>query len=348
MSISQKQFGIDLMGRPMTLYTLTNKSGASVSLLDFGAHLVSVKVPDKDGKLADVCLGYDTLEEYDRNGCYVGATIGRYGNRIGGAKFTLNGKDYTLFQNDGKNNLHGGREGFDKKWWQGQVLEAEKEDTVLFTYVAHDGEEGFPGKMKVQVAYSFDDDCRLTIRYLALSDKDTLCNLTNHSFFNLAGEGDVRAHTLWIDSDTITDVDTALIPTGEFLNISGTPLDFDSPAQIGAGLDRMAGFPLMENVRGYDVNYVLRGEGLRKVAALCHPASGREMDVYTTEPGIQIYSGQGLNQMGHNGMHYGPYAGVAMETQHYPDSPNHDHFPTTTLKAGETYSTTTIYHFTVK
>lgn len=348
MSITQKPFGIDLIGRQMTLYTLTNKKGASISVLDFGAHLVSVKVPDKNVHLTEVNLGYDTLEEYDQKGAYIGATVGRYGNRIGGSRFTLNGVEYTLFPNDGKNNLHGGREGFDKKWWKGQILEDEKEDTVIFTYVAHDGEEGFPGKMKTQVSYSFDDDCRLTIRYMAVSDKDTVCNLTNHSYFNLSGEGDVLDHTLWIDSDYVTDVDDELIATGEMLAVKGTPLDFSTPACIGDGIARKKECPLMDAVDGYDINYVLKGEGLRKVATLSHAASGRVMDVYTTEPGIQVYSGQGLNQSGHDGAHYGPYAGIAMETQHYPDSPNHPQFPTTTLKAGETYQTTTIYAFSVK
>ena len=345
MSITQKPFGIDLIGRNMTLYTLTNQSGASVSLLDFGAHLVSVKVPDKNGHLTEVCLGYDTLEEYDQKGGYVGAIVGRYGNRIGGSRFTLNGKEYTLFPNDGKNNLHGGREGFDKKWWKGQTLEDEKEDTVIFTYIAHDGEEGFPGKMKTQVSYSFDNDCRLTIRYMAVSDQDTVCNLTNHAYFNLSGSGDMLDHTLWIDSDYITETDDELIATGNFLPVKGTLLDFNTERTIGEGVARKSECAILNHVDGYDVNFVLKGEGLRKVAVLRHPASGRSMHVSTTEPGIQIYTGQGLNQTGHDGVHYGPYAGVAMETQHYPDSPNHPQFPTTTLKAGETYKTTTIYHF---
>jgi len=348
MSITQKPFGIDLIGRSMTLYTMTNKSGASISVLDFGAHLVSVKVPDKNGVLAEVNLGYDTLEEYDQKGGYLGATIGRYGNRISNSRFTLGGVEYTLFPNEKKNTLHGGREGFDTKWWKGQILETPTEDTVIFTYVSHDGEEGFPGEMRVQVSYSFDNDCKLTIRYLAQSNKDTVCNLTNHSYFNLAGEGDVLDHVLWIDSDEITDVDDGLIPTGKMFKVQGTPLDFNTPARIGDGLARRKECHFIDDVDGYDANFVLKGEGLRKVASLSHTASGRAMDVYTTEPGIQIYTGQGLNQTGHGGVHYGPYAGVAMETQHYPDSPNRPEFPTTTLKAGETYQTTTVYHFCVR
>jgi len=345
MSISQKPFGIDQIGRQMTLYTLTNKGGASISVLDFGAHLVSVKVPDKHGILAEVNLGYDTLEAYDQGTNCLGSTIGRYGNRIGGARFTLNGKEYTLFPNNGRNCLHGGREGFNKKWWKGQILEDQNEDTVIFTYIAHDGEEGFPGQLKTQVSYSFDDDCRLTIRYMAVSDQDTVCNLTNHSYFNLAGEGDILNHLMWIDADYVTDVDDELIPNGKMVAVQGTPLDFNTPATIGSGIARRKECPLVDKVDGYDVNFVLKGEGLRHVATLSHPQSGRSMKVLTTEPGIQIYSGQGLNTNGFGGTHYGAYAGIAMETQHFPDSPNRPEFPTTTLKAGETYKTTTIYHF---
>ena len=348
MSISARPFGIDLIGRQMTLFTMTNKKGASVSVLDFGAHIVSIKVPDREGKLADVCLGYDSLDEYDQKPCYLGATVGRYGNRIANARFTLNGVEYTLFPNNGKNNLHGGREGFDKKWWKGQGLEAEGEDTLLFTYVAHDGEEGFPGKMKVQVTFSFDDDCRLTIRYMAMSEADTVVNMTNHSYFNLAGEGDILGHTLQINSDFVTDVDGELIPTGEMLPVAGTPLDFTAPMKIGDGYARRKECRLVDEANGYDANFVLRGEGMKEAAVLCHEESGRVMRVFTTEPGIQVYSGQGLDQTGHNGCHYGAFAGVALETQHYPDSPNRPEFPSTVLRAGDTYQSTTVYAFEVK
>ena len=348
MSITQKPFGIDQIGRPMTLYTMTNRGGASVSVLDFGAHIVSVKVPDREGKLADVCLGYDTLMEYDQNPSYLGAAVGRYGNRIGGAKFTLNGREYTLFPNDGRNNLHGGREGFDKKWWKGQILEADGEDAVIFTYVAHDGEEGFPGKLRVQITYAFDDDCRLTIRYMAVSDKDTIVNMTNHSYFNLAGKGDILNHTLQIHSDCVTDVDRELISTGELLPVAGTPLDFNAPMKIGDGVKRRKECRLIDEANGYDVNYVIRGEGLREAAVLRDEESGREMRVITTEPGVQIYSGQGLKLTGKGGAVYGAFAGVALETQHYPDSPNHPEFPSTALKAGDTYQTTTIYAFSAR
>ena len=349
MSITQKPFGIDQIGRQMTLYTMTNKIGASVSVLDFGAHIVSVKVPDRNGKLGEVCLGYDTLEEYDQKPSFLGATIGRVGNRIGGAKFTLNGKEYTLFKNDGPNTLHGGREGFDKKWWKGETLEGDGEDAVLFTYVAHDMEEGFPGKLHVQVTFAWGDDCRLFIRYLAQSDKDTIVNLTNHSYWNLSDQDTMLEHTLQVNADCITDVDSGLIPTGSFLPVEGTPLDLRRPMKIGEGVARRKECHLIDAVDGYDVNYVLNGgEGMKEAGVLYDAESGREMRVLTSEPGMQVYSGQGLNITGHGGKAYGAYAGVALETQHYPDSPNHDNFPTITLKAGETYQSVTVYAFGVK
>ena len=348
MSMTKRPFGTDLIGRQMTLYTMTNKAGASVSVLDFGAHLVSIRVPDRDGKLADVCLGFDTLEEYDGKPSFLGATVGRYANRIGKARFALNGKEYPLFANDGENTLHGGREGFDKKWWKGQTLETEGEDAVIFTYVAHDMEEGFPGKMHVQVTYAWDDACRLTIRYRAQSDKDTVVNLTNHAYFNLAGKGSMLNHTLQVNAGQVTDVDGGLIPTGDMLDVTGTPLDLRSGAVIGERIARKAEHRLLEGVNGFDCNFVLDGDGLKEAAVLRDPDSGRTMTVLTTEPGIQVYSGQGLNMTGRGGAEYGPYAGVALETQHFPDSPNHPEFPTTTLKAGETFESTTVYAFSVQ
>ena len=345
MSITLQPFGTDVIGRQMTLYTLTNQSGASVSLLDFGAHLVSVRVPDASGVLADVCLGFDTLEEYDQKSGHLGATVGRYANRIARGRFTLNGKEYTLFQNNGPNTLHGGREGFDKKWWKGQTLEAPGEDAVLFTYVAHDGEEGFPGKMRVQVTFAWDDCNRLTIRYLAQSDQDTVVNLTNHAYFNLAGGGQILDHTLQVNADNVTDVDGELIPTGALLPVAGTPLDLRTPAALGERIGQKASHPLLAGANGFDCNYVLRGQGLREAAVLRDPGSGRGMRVETTEPGIQIYSGQGLHTTGRGGAVYGPYAGVALETQHFPDSPNQPSFPSTLLRAGDTFQSTTVYAF---
>ena len=348
MSVSYRPFGIDQIGRQMTLYTMTNRGGASVSVLDFGAHLVSIRVPDRDGRLADVCLGFDTLEEYDQKPGFLGATVGRYANRIGGGRFTLNGKEYTLFHNDGRNTLHGGREGFDKKWWKGQVLEADTEDAVIFTYVAHDMEEGFPGKMHVQVTYAWDDQCRLSIRYLAQCDQDTVVNLTNHAYYNLAGRGTMLNHRITVHSSTVTDVDAGLIPTGEMLSVAGTAMDLTQGAVIGERIARKKEHRLLDGVDGFDCNFVLDGEGLKEAAELYDPESGRAMTVLTTEPGIQMYTGQGLGGTGHGGQEYHAYSGVALETQHYPDSPNHPEFPTTVLKAGDTFQSTTVYAFSVK
>lgn len=348
MSITQQPFGVDLIGRQMTLYTMTNRGGASVSVLDFGAHLVSVRVPDREGRLADVCLGFDTLEDYDKKPGFLGAAVGRYANRIGGARFTLNGREYPLFANDGPNTLHGGREGFDKKWWKGQTLEAEGEDAVIFTYVAHDMEEGFPGKMHVQVTYAWDDTCRLSIRYMAQSDQDTVVNLTNHAYYNLAGKGTMLQHTLQVNASAVTDVDDGLIPTGEMLPVAGTPLDLKQGAVIGERVARKEEHRLLSGPNGFDCNYVLDGEGLREAAVLRDPESGRVMTVYTTEPGIQVYTGQGLDITGRGGAEYPRYGGVALETQHFPDSPNKPSFPSTLLKAGDTFESTTIYAFSAK
>lgn len=348
MSITAKPFGVDLIGRTMTLYTMKNKQGASVSVLDFGATLVSIIVPDKDGKMQEVNLGFDSYQEYDEKTGFLGASVGRFANRIGGAKFTLNGETYTLFKNDGENTLHGGREGFDKKWWKGQVLEGDTEDAVIFTYISHDGEEGFPGNMKVQITYAFDDNNALTIRYMALSDKDTVVNLTNHSYFNISAKPDIRGLFVQVNSDYITNVDKGLIPTGELLPVDGTLFDLREGDYIGNRLDKMDECPLMKAVNGYDTNFVIRGEGLRVAAVVKDEETGRVMTVKTTEPAMQIYTANSMDLIGHGGAHYGNYAGIALETQHYPDSPNHPEFPTTTLKAGDTFQSTTVYAFFVE
>ena len=347
-SITQKPFGIDQIGRQMTLYTLTNKIGASVDVLDFGAHLVSVRVPDKNGHIADVCLGYDTLKEYDQDRFFMGGVLGRFANRVAGASFSLNGKEYTLFKNDGPNSLHGGREGFDKKWWQGQTLEAEGEDAVILTYVSHDGEEGYPGKMRVQVTFAWDDRCRLTFRYMAQADQDTIVNLTNHAFFNLGDQSDMKDHILRVNTDRILDVGEGLIPNGQFRPVEGTLLDLRAGRRIGDGIERQAECPLLEAVNGYDVCYVIPGEGLREAGMLYEPVSGRALRVFTDQPGMQVYTGQSFNVTGRGGVHYGPYAGVAMETQHFPDSPHQPNFPTTVLKAGETFQSISVYAFSAE
>ena len=348
MSVTKKFFGKTPDGRDAYLYTMANASGACAAVTDYGAHLVSVCVPDRRGVLADVCLGFDSAESYAVEGGSLGATVGRFANRIAKGRFSLNGETYSLFINNGPNTLHGGKEGFDKRLFDAKTREGENEDTVTFSYVSPDMEEGFPGEMKLSVTFAWNSENTLSIRYSAVSDRDTVINLTNHAYFNLAGKGDILGHTLQVNADCITDVDDELIPTGDYLPVDGTPLDLRAPARIGAGVDRRAECHLIDGVNGYDMNFVLKGQGLKEAAILRDEASGREMKVFTTEPGIQVYTGQGLNTEGHGGAHYGPFAGVALETQHFPDSPNKPQFPTTTLKAGETYESTTVYAFSAK
>ena len=348
MSITTKPFGQDPNGRTMTLFTMTNASGASVSVTDFGAHVVSIIVPDRSGKLAEVNLGFDELAPYLGSHGSIGATVGRFANRLGNAQFPLNGKIYHVPANDGKNCLHGGIENFQFKWFKAETLESESEDAVLFTYVSHDGEEGFPGKMRVQVTMAFDNSNTLTIRYLADCDQDTVINLTNHAYFNLAGEGDILNHVITVHTDKTTETDDELIPTGRIISIAGTPLDLRAGLRVGDGLAQKAQCHALENANDYDLNYCVPGEGLRELAKAEDPASGRVMTVMSDQPGIQFYSGQGLHQKGHNGQQYAPYSGFALETQHYPDSPNHPEFPTTVLKAGETFKSVTQYIFSVK
>ena len=348
MSISKKPFGKDAVGREMTLFTMTNKSGASVSVTDFGAHIVSIIVPDREGKLAEVNLGFDELAPYLGSHGSMGATIGRFANRIGKAAFMLNGRTYHLPDNDHGNCLHGGIDNFQFKWFKPETLESENEDAVLFTYVSHDGEEGFPGEMRVQVTMAFDNKNTLTIRYLAQADQDTVINLTNHAYFNLAGQGDILDHVITMHGDRITETDDDLIPTGKLLPVSGTPFDLRQGGTVRAALAQRAACHPIDNANGYDVNYCVPGEGLREMARAEDPASGRVMTVLSDQPGIQLYSGQGLHQVGHGGQAYTAYSGFALETQHYPDSPNHPEFPSTVLKAGASFQSVTQYAFSVK
>ena len=332
-------------GQEAVLLTIQNNCGLSVTLCNFGARLIAIHAPDRDGKPADVCLGFDTLEDYQTRSGYLGATIGRWGNRIGGASFELNGKTYSLYANNGKNTLHGGKVGFDKKFWDYEVL---GRDSVRFTYVSPDMEEGFPGTLKTEVTYSVEDDGSLVIDYRAVSDQDTVVNLTNHVYFNLAGKGTVHDHLLFVDADFVTGVKEDLIPDGVFIPVDNTPYDLRTPRMIGDSLEMTGISPMFDNAKGYDINYVLKGSGLREVAVLSHPASGRELRVLTDQPGVQVYSGQGLKGAAKNGAAYKPYSGIALETQHLPDSVHHPHFPTTVLKKGEEYKSRTVYRFTAK
>ncbi len=351
MSITTKLFGKTKAGQNVTMYTLTNHLGASVSVLDLGAIVTNIIVPDKNGRLDDVALGFDTLEKYEGGHGSMGDTIGRFANRIGGASFTLEGETYHLYANDGTNCLHGGKDGFQKKIWQAEPTLGEHSDSVRFRYVSADMEENFPGNLTADVTISWDDDCNLTFRYQAMTDKATIINMTNHTYFNLGGHdhGTVRDHEVYVDSDVVTDVDSGLIPTGTYLPVSLTPLDLREGMLIGDGLDRMNESVPMMYAKGYDCNYVLRkGSAMGLGACVHHEESGRTMEVITDQPGVQLYTACTSNyEGGKGGMHYLPYSGLCLETQHYPDSPNHPNFPTTVLRPGEIYDTTTIYAFRV-
>lgn len=331
--MTRKHFGIGPTGEDVYVYTFANKNGVEVSITNFGGAITSIKAPDRNGVFADVVLGYDTLDDYVKNPRYLGALVGRYANRIAGGKFSLNGVEYQLAQNNGANHLHGGNKGFDKRVWNS----AETESGLILEYFSKDGEENYPGDLDVAVTYSLNDQNELCIEYQANTDKDTIVNLTNHSYFNLAGQGTILDHELTLNADSFTPVSDDLIPTGEIRAVEGTPMDFRSARAIAPG--------------GYDHNFVLndwkRGS-LRSVARLRERVSGRVMEVLTTQPGIQFYSGNFLDGslIGKGGVAYEKYAALCLETQHYPDSPNHPNFPSTVLRPGETYSEITVYKFT--
>jgi aldose 1-epimerase len=342
--MSIKHMATDDRGNRLDFITISNgKTGMSAVLSNYGAHLIRLLVPGKAGEAVDVCLGYDDLAGYQNNKSYLGATVGRYCNRIGGASFALNGKSYPLYANDGANTLHGGKEGFDKKTWAYEV--AGDNQSAFFSYLSPDGEEGFPGNLKITVHYTLTDNGGLQIDYEAVSDEDTVVNFTNHAYFNLAGKGDIKRHLLQVTASSITATTPDLIPTGELMPVDGTPYDLRQPRLLGEVLGERGKNAMFDHAQGYDINFVLDGSGLREAAALSSPDSGLTMRVYTDQPGIQVYSGQGLDCIGKGGGKYGPYAGIALETQHLPDSVHHAHFPDTTLKAGDVFKSTTIYAF---
>lgn len=336
-------------GQEVHLYTLTNANGMQVGIINYGGRIVSIHVPDRHGKMADVVLGFDNLQDYMKYNTYFGALIGRYANRIGGAKFSLDGKEYHLPVNNGPNSLHGGIQGFDKKYWTGHEIPG-SEPALELTCFSKGGEEGYPGDMHVKVVYTLMKDNTLKIDYNATTDKDTVINLTNHSYFNLAGEGNgnVLKQVLWINSDEITPVNSTQIPTGKIENVAGTPFDFRKPTPIGARIDEDN--QQLKYGKGYDINYILnrKGPGLDLAARAYDPESGRELEVYTTEPGVQFYSGNFLDGSapGKGGKTYGFRSAFCLETQHYPDSPNHPNFPTTELKPGQRFHQITVFKFT--
>lgn len=334
-------------GKPVTLYSLKNKNNVEVLMTNYGARVVGIKVPDRDGNLVDVVLGYDDADTYKENTTsFYGALIGRYGNRIAKGKFTLNGEEYQLEVNDGENSLHGGESGFYDKVWD---VEHQDANTLTLSYLSPDGEGGYPGTLKTIVAYHLNDENGLEISYSATTDKSTVVNLTNHAFFNLNGEGDssILDHVLTIHASAITGVDETLIPTGELLDVSGTPFDFRIPTLIGERINEND--EQLERGGGYDHNYVLDKEpGLQTVATVYSPKTGIVMDVLTEEPGLQFYSGNFMKDdgvKGKAGTTHGYRSAFCLETQHFPDSPNQSSFPSTTLNPGETYSTKTVYQF---
>lgn len=328
------------------LFVLRNANGLQASLTNFGATLVALQVPDRSGKLNDVVLGYDTYDGYAADRAYLGATVGRYANRIARGEFTINDQKYQLARNNDGNSLHGGLSGFNKKIWRASSLAPES--SVTFECESPNGEEGYPGNLRVRVQFTLTDEDELRIDYEASTDQDTVLNLTNHSYFNLAGEGsgEICDHELWIGAERFTPVDATLIPTGELAFVAGTPFDFRSPARIGDRID--SNDQQLKVAGGYDHNWVLGdGSELRLAARASERKSGRSLEVRTTEPGLQFYAGNFLDGsiVGKSGRAYGRRHGFTLETQHYPDSPNQPSFPSTRLKAGETFRSTTIYRF---
>ncbi|HZT38334.1 MAG TPA: aldose epimerase family protein [Bryobacteraceae bacterium] len=336
-------------GADVDLYTLTNRNGMSVEITNYGGRVVTLKVPDRNGAFDDVVLGFDSLEGYLGNNPYFGAIVGRYGNRIAKGRFTLDGKEYHLPINNGENSLHGGLKGFDKVVWNGKDASGPDGPAVELMYLSRDGEEGYPGNLAATVRYTLTDNNELKIHYTATTDKPTVLNLTNHSYFNLAGQGkgDILGHEMMINADRYTPVDAGLIPTGELAPVLGTPFDFRQPTAIGARIN--ANNEQLKIAKGYDHNFVLNTAGSAATAAIRvhEPKTGRVMEVYTDQPGVQFYTGNFLDGTihGKGGKAYGPRAAFCLETQHFPDSPNHSNFPSTALRPGETYNTTTIYKF---
>jgi len=338
-------------GREIYQYTLTNKSGATLKVINYGAIVTSLTIPDRNGKFGDVILGYDSLQAYVDDKCFFGAIVGRYGNRIGKGKFKLDGKEYQVTVNEGENHLHGGKLGFNKVLWDARTMQDTAGSAIELTYVSTDGEEGYPGKVTLTVIYTLTDNNELKIEYKGTTDKTTVLNPTHHSYFNLSGSfnNTILDHVVMIDANAITPVDKSLIPTGKLLDVSKTPMDFRTPIAIGAHIDD--DFEQLKIAGGYDHNWVLRNyDGkVRTVAEVYEPKSGRLMTVITDQPGIQFYSGNFLDGTGKGkGVTYQKRSGLCLESQCYPDSPNKPEFPSATLKPGEEYHQTTIYQFSTK
>lgn len=345
----KKAYGTLPDGSTAFLYTLKNKNGMEAAITNYGGIVVSLTAPDSHGIMKDIVLGYDSLASYVENNPYFGALIGRYGNRIGKGRFRLNGVEHKLATNNGENHLHGGLKGFDKVLWEVREPEGQPGKSLVLRYQSKDGEEGYPGNLSVRVVYALSDSNELKIDYEATTDKPTVINLTHHSYFNLAGagHGDILGHELQIMADTFTPVDGGLIPTGKLQPVKGTPMDFTLPMSIGSRID--AKDEQLQRGGGYDHNWVLsKPDGSFGLAArVSDPNSGRVMEVWTTEPGLQFYSGNFLDgsNIGKGGVSYKHRYGFCLETQHFPDSPNKPSFPSTVLEPGKTYSSSTLYRF---
>jgi aldose 1-epimerase len=354
--ITKHPYGKTPDGQPVDLFLLTNDKHMEVSITNYGGIIVSIRVPDHSGKLADVVLGYDTVGEYAEGKAHFGGTIGRYANRIAHGQFKLDGKTYTLPKNNGENTLHGGPASFDKKFWQATEHTTSTDVSLELTYLSKDGEEGFPGNLTAKVIFTMPADRNeLQIDYSATTDKDTVVNLTNHSYFNLAGEGngDILKHQLTLFASNFTPVDASLIPTGEIKEVKNTPFDFLQPHAIGERINDAD--PQLKLGPGYDHNWVIdHGPAdlqIVRAAKAVDPSSGRVMEVLTTEPGVQFYTTNHMSAAGEPGKnkhHYSAHSAFCLETQHFPDSPNQDNFPSTTLKPDETFRSTTIYRFSAE
>jgi aldose 1-epimerase len=354
-AVTRASFGRMPDGTDVEVFTLTNAKGLEVRAIEYGAIILSLRTPDRAGRMDDVVLGYDALAGYVANNSpYLGAIVGRYANRIARGRFTLDGREFTLATNNAPNHLHGGVKGFDKVVWNGEPVDGPAGSGVAFSYTSRDGEEGYPGTLKARVTYSLNDRGELTVDYHATTDKPTVVNLSQHSYFNLSGgERDILGHELTIAADRYTPVDDTLIPTGELAPVEGTPLDFRKPVAVGARINDA--HVQLKRGQGYDHNFVLGGlkpdaaGSVRKAARLVDPISGRSLDISTTEPGVQFYSGNFLDGSikGKGGRAYARRSGLCLETQHFPDSPNRPDFPSTVLRPGAEYRSRTVFSFGV-
>lgn len=348
--VKQEKFGEMPAGRPVNLYTLENSTGMIAKITDLGGSVTTLYVPDAEGHLADVVLGFNSVEDYYTSN--MGAIVGRYANRIGGARFTLDGTEYTLARNNGENSIHGGNKGFDDVLWDATPVESEDGPSLQLTYLSKDGEEGYPGNLSVKVVYTLTQDNTLRIEYTATTDKPTVLNLTNHSYFNLSGQGkgSILDQEIMMNANQFLAVRQDLIPTGQILDVKGTPMDFTTLRPIGADID--APYQQLQYGEGYDHCWVLNksvGE-MGLAAKVVDPKSGRVMEVYTTEPGVQFYTGNHLDGslVGKSGAAYVKRSGFCLEVEHYPDSPNHSNFPSTVLRPGDEYTQTTLYKFSTQ